>query len=122
MVDCKYNEDNKYYCIHFRNKIDVSELINISNKCSELSSVKDMKLIADFRKSKIDISEYEIELFQERILHYNSELKIRAAIIQEDPILTAYTMLFIDKLKQPKIDIKLFSTREAAENWLLTFD
>ena len=122
MINCIYNENNKYYNVDFRNKINISELINVTEKCTKQNGNNDVRIIADFRKSNIDISEQEIEVIREKILKYNSEVKIRAAIIQEDPILTAYTILFLDNLYQPKVDIKLFSTNEAAEDWLLEFE
>jgi hypothetical protein len=122
MVNCRYNENNKYYNIYFRNKINVNELMNITRKYTSFTGNHNIKILADFRKSNIDISELEIDIFREKIMKYNSEVTIRAAIIQEDPILTAYTILFLDNLNQPKVNIKLFSTNEAAEDWLLKFE
>lgn len=122
MTNCVYNEINKYYDIHFRNEINVSELISVTRKYTKLTGNKFIKIMADFRKSNIDISEQEIDVIREQIMNYNSEVKIRAAIIQEDPILTAYTMLFLDNLYPPKVNIKLFSSNEAAEDWLLEFE
>ena len=120
MVNCRYNEDNKNYNINFSNKINVAELVVFTQKFSALTGNKNIKIIADFRKSNIDISIQEINYFREKITEYNSEIKVSAAIIQEDPILTAYTLLLIDKSNSSKVNIRLFSTCEAAENWLST--
>jgi hypothetical protein len=122
MINCIYNENNKYYNVNIRNNINVSELINATRKCTKHNGNNNVKIMADFRKSNIEISEQEIDIIREQIMKYNSEIKIRAAIIQEDPILTAYTMLFLDNLNLPKVNIKLFSTNEAAEDWLLEFE
>lgn len=122
MVNCDYIESSKYYNINFSNEINVTELIVFTQKFTTITENKNIKIIADFRESNIDITFQEIDLFREKIIEYNSELKIRAAIIQEDPILTAYTLLLLDKWDKAKVNIKLFSTNEAALNWILMLD
>ena len=100
MVNCKYNDNNKVYNINFSAEINVTELVVFTQKFSALAGKKNIKIIADFSQSNIDITTNEIDYFRKKIIDYNSEIKIIAAIVQKDPILTAYTLLLIDKWNQ----------------------
>jgi hypothetical protein len=79
-------------------------------------------LLSDYRGSKFNLQEEDVDLIcgflgqLEKILRGKKQ-----AIVIEDPLSTALTMLFESKINnQIGFDVRVFCTVEAAREWLIS--
>ncbi len=119
MINYLYNEALDYYDIRVYGHSTVNEIITYTNNFIKKIKSANIRINADFSKSRINLSLEDLNCLREKIKVYNQDIDIRASIIQQDPMLTAYTILFLENCIKSKICIHLFSTHEAAIKWLL---
>lgn len=120
MVSAKYNHRTAILESKFEGKLTVKELLECSITIKENQSYpRFLKKLVDFNKAVANFSSNELTLLAEE--HFKIVEKydyIVTAIILDTPKETAFAMLFQNLIKNNKSKFQLFSTREAAINWL----
>ncbi|OGS70039.1 MAG: hypothetical protein A3F91_12695 [Flavobacteria bacterium RIFCSPLOWO2_12_FULL_35_11] len=120
MVSAKFNHRTAILESKFEGKLTVNELIECSITIKENESYpRFLKKLVDFKKAIANFSSNDLSLLAEEhhkiVENYDF---ILTAVILDTPKETAYAMLFQNLTKNNKSKFQLFSTREAAINWL----
>jgi hypothetical protein len=96
---------------------DVREYLEKFGKITNLP--KDIKLLYDFQEGEIDFIEEDLiniaKLADKATENYNS---VRTAFLTSQPDTTAFSFLFSQLKQKPNNKRHVFSTYEAAMNWL----
>ena len=78
-----------------------------------------LKIVEDARVAKVTFSENDLHLLVEKIEIAADNFKlIRHAVIHSDPMNTALTILVGNLVKRENYHLKVFSTLEAAREWV----
>jgi len=113
-------DDSGIFNVTFSCSVTADEIINYLLEFELLNNLPD-----DFL-SLYDLTDADIKLKQKDIL-FISELtlkvtsfyrSVRTAFLVNNPVLTAYSYLFINNSIPKKTTRKIFSTKVAAINWL----
>lgn len=113
-------DDSGIFNVKFSGSVTADEIINYLLEFELLNNLPD-----DFL-SLYDLTDADIKLKQKDIL-FISELtlkvtsfyrSVRTAFLVNNPVLTAYSYLFINNSIPKKTTRKIFSTKVAAINWL----
>jgi len=120
MVSAKFNHRTAILESKFEGKLTVNELIECIIVIKENETYpRFLKKLIDSKKATVNFSSNELALLAEE--HFKIVEKydyIVTAIILDTPKETAFAMLFQNLIKNNKSKFQLFSTREAAIDWL----
>ncbi|MBK7212925.1 MAG: hypothetical protein IPH88_06440 [Bacteroidales bacterium] len=82
---------------------------------------RNLKILEDATEAKVAYGHSELEMLmlsmKKAIIHFES---IRHAVLSTDPTNTAFAMLAGLMMNEPNYSLKVFSTKAAAEYWLMT--
>ncbi len=123
MVSYLFNKDLGLLEAKFEADVVVSEVADYIISTKENKTYpRDLKIITDATSANFKFSPSDLNILIEE--NYKSIEKydfITDAIILENPKNTALSMLFGELVKTNKYRFNVFSTRDAALNWLKTF-
>nr|WP_319398067.1 STAS/SEC14 domain-containing protein [uncultured Carboxylicivirga sp.] len=100
--------------------IDYTDLANFLKDFSKLENLPDnVKILYDLRDAKVHLHLNEISKLSALAEQMTLNVKtIRTAFVVEDPMATAYTMLYTWMPKSDRLLREHFSTEDAAVEWL----
>ncbi|MHB1147140.1 MAG: hypothetical protein ACYC01_06020 [Lutibacter sp.] len=120
MFFTKFNHRTAILESKLEGKLTIKELIENSHAIKENESYpRFLKILIDSKKAIANFSSNDLSLLAEE--HHKVVEKydyIVTAIILDTPKETAFAMLFQNLIKNDRSKFQLFSTREAAINWL----
>lgn len=107
--------------INIKGKTSANDLRNYLNEFGNNDNLpKELLTFYNLRNADMNLNLLEIvsvaKLAKKVTSHYKS---VRTAFLVNKPNVTAYSMLFIQAPSNRKSKRKVFSTKEAAINWLL---
>ncbi|MDE5424104.1 hypothetical protein L3073_17965 [Ancylomarina sp. DW003] len=120
MVISEFNPATGILESSFEGDVSLNEILEyiIATKKNK-SFPRNLKIRTDSSKAVFDFSIHDLNAI---IIENEKSLKkydsITDAIIVSDPKTTALAMLFQELEKNPKYKFEIFSTKEAAEDWL----
>lgn len=101
-------------------EVSFQEMLQREQNIAKLAEVtKNLKILEDARDAKANFTVYDLQDLVDHLEVYLKDFEsVRHAVIHSDPTSTAYVML-VDHLKPTsKYKIKVFSSIQAAEEWL----
>ena len=120
MVTAKFNLKTNILESKFEGNVILSEIINYIKATKENDSYpRKLKILTNSREAVFNFSIEDLECIVEE--NYKSLEKynlIIDAIIIDDPKNTVLSMLYLELAKTKKYKFEIFSTKEAAINWL----
>lgn len=119
MIEYKVQENGIFY-VKFIGKTSFVDVKNYLEKFKHIDALPlDIKLLYDFQDGEIDLIEDDLiniaKLADVATEKYNS---VRTAFLTARPDTTAFSFLFSQLRHSPKNQRNVFSTYEAAMNWL----
>lgn len=118
-----YNSINKILEVYYTGEIEAKDLIDYGMSLSNEDLPKDLNILVDASQAEYQVSRNE---FPKLVNNLKRNLKkfslVRVAFVQTKPKETAYSILYGQKAVLPNYVHRVFSTKEAAEKWLLQTD
>jgi hypothetical protein len=97
-------------------EFNLAKIVDCNKQCQLYNNYnRDYKLIADYRKAKINVSEDKVEVLVKQ-LESTKLLRNKIAVLIDDPQNTVVAMLYSFEVQ--KKEIKIFNTLTAASRWL----
>lgn len=120
MISSVFNDKLQILETIFLGDIYLKDIVQYIQQTKEnFSFPRVLKILTDSRNAEFKFSLDDLETI---IFENNSSLEnytqIIDAIIADKPKTTAVLMLYQELEKNPKYDFQVFSTKQAAENWL----
>jgi hypothetical protein len=106
--------------------VGTDKKITLEDMFSQLEELKnnedlprDLKILEDSRLSSVDFNENDLPKLAKSLTEVLGKYKsFRHAVLLDNPIQTAYAIMMSNLVKNPKYNLKVFSTVEAAKEWL----
>lgn len=121
MITRKFDKEKKILIVKYIGKITINEILNyITSVADDKTLPRDLKIIEytddiEYDFDVNEISEITNEL-RKQIKKFDS---VKMCIIHTKPLPTAYSVIYIRESTIKDYTIKLFSTKEAAMQWLM---
>jgi hypothetical protein len=97
-------------------EFNLAKIVDCNKQCQLHNNYnRDYKLIADYRKAKINVSEDKVEVLVKQ-LESPKLLRNKIAVLIDDPQNTVVALLYSFEVQ--KKEIKIFNTLTAASRWL----
>jgi hypothetical protein len=115
-----FNSDTNHLEADYNDEVTAKEVIDyITATKVNKKYPRVLKIISDTRNSSFNLSIEELNsIVEENFKSLENYSKIIDAIIVDDPKTTVLTMLYKQFSKNDKYKFEIFSTKEAALNWL----
>ena len=113
--------DNNIFVISFEDKISLDDVLHYIKEFETYDYLpSDLKLLYDFKKSNFIFNSEKFQIISERSDEATNKYKsIKTAFLVNNPLLTAYSFIFIGIGENNNNQKKVFSTEEASVKWLL---
>jgi len=121
MINLQYNKKDKILFANYLGEIDKKDILNYYDELFNYKDLSSSLLILQTETKAVFVNSEEnikapIESIKLLLKEYDY---IKIAILQTEPIKTAYSMLFQDiTLELENFNAEVFSTKEAAMRWL----
>jgi len=121
MIKIEFNAELDILEVSFKGDIRLNDMLEYGEMIKKnVTLPRNLKILTDATKANYQFSPTEIremmKALKEQIKPY---LSVKTAVIQNKPVETALSMLVDDTDRIIGYDHKVFSSREAALNWLL---
>ena len=123
MINSQLNRETGIYETFFGGQVSFEEIISYISK---LKNAKDyppkLLILTDAIDSTFELSNTEYRQIAELVRRYAAKFELlKDAIILNDPRATAYSLLIRNEsITIPNFRFEIFSTREAAIEWLVS--
>ena len=119
-IDYTINKEKGIITEIWREKVSFEDYKDLkSREFSDPDFNNSYDIISDLRNASLSYSEKDmnkiIQLFKENQEEIGNR---KSALVTSNPIQVASTILFKEKIKYMPINVRIFSTREAAEQWI----
>lgn len=114
-------EESGIFRIIFSGKIPVDNILSFLDDFYLFENLpNELILLYDFTRAEFDLDPVKIKILSAKAMEVSINYdKIRTAFVVAEPKVTAYTMLFSMMIPNEKATREIFSTVEAAEDWLI---
>ncbi len=121
MITRKFDKEKKILIVKYIGKITIKEILDyITSVTDDKTIPRDLKIIEYTDDIEYDFDVNEIsEITNELKKQIKKFESIKMCIIHTKPLPTAYSMIYIRESTIKDYTIKLFSTKEAAMQWLM---
>ncbi len=121
MISSHYNTDLGILEVRYTGRLGYTELKNFHDRLTHDQDIpRELRILTDARDGEYEITEKDVALVLEDIhLQMKSFTYIKAAYIHTKPRETAISLITGEKNTVPNYFHKVFSTQEAALNWLI---
>jgi hypothetical protein len=121
MIQSHYNPATRIISTHYYGKIDMHEMVQYINTLpAENESENDLLYFEDQSKAEFTFKHSELKKIVYALYTKIKNIPtIRVAILNCNPKGTAFNIIAIRLLKATNLRAKIFSTSEAAFDWLL---
>ncbi len=113
-------DENGIFRIVFNGVISLESILSFLDDFYQFENLPpELILLYDLTKATFDLDPVKIKMLSEKALAVTIKYhKIRTAFVVAGPKVTAYTMLLSIMMPNEKATREIFSTLEAAEEWL----
>lgn len=121
MITFHFNSEINILEVSYQGKISMEELFEYGRKIRNNKTYpRDLKIFTDATKADYAIKEKDIHTLLRSIeKDVNDYYKVKSAMLHSSPKETAISMILEFEEKIPKYSHRIFSTREAALQWLI---
>ncbi len=123
MIKINYQPGDDILYSHYEGVITLQDILAYLRTITTLTGhLKTVRILEDARDAIADpeLTEFE-EIFDYIRTVADKREKVVVAAIQDKPVETALSMLFQFNFNVEKYHYRVFSTKEKAEEWLMTF-
>lgn len=123
MITFEYNPEKEIIYVKYDGLITLQDLIEYMKGLTEQTiQLKRIKVLEDARDGYVSDDIQDVDEILKTFQHYSKQREhVVIATIQDKPVETALNLLFQSLLDIPNHHYKVFSTQEAAINWLNSF-
>ena len=121
MIKTYFNETEELLSLYIDEESTLEDLAEVSNNFQINDKISGTLRILEFLNTRFaKFSVNDLQMLLKAFLRANSAKisNIRHAVITNDPSVVAYLMLLQEKINDVKYSIQIFSTEEAAQDWL----
>ena len=120
MITLDFNKETKILVNTLSGTIDISDVLNMYHQIEHHDSLSaNLKIIIDSQEARYSFTEKDLQKIANAIKHLLTKFNsIQEAIIQSTPYETAMAVLYEQMVHFDNFKFKVFSTREAAKQWL----
>ena len=120
MITIDFDTDSKILLNTLSGTIDISDVLNMYHQIEYHGSLPaNLKIIIDSQEARYSFTEKDLQKIANAIKHLLTKFNsIQEAIVQSTPYETAMAVLYEQMVHFDNFRFKVFSTREAAIQWL----
>ena len=120
MITLDFNKETKILVNTLSGTIDISDVLNMYHQIEHHDSLSaNLKIIIDSQEARYSFTEKDLQKIANAIKHLLTKFNsIQEAIIQSTPYETAMAVLYEQMVHFDNFQFKVFTTREAAIQWL----
>jgi len=120
MITLDFNKKTKILVNTLTGTIDISDVLNMYHQIEHHGSLPaNLKIIIDSQEARYSFTEKDLQKIANAIKHLLTKFNsIQEAIVQSTPYETAMAVLYEQMVHFDNFRFKVFSTREAAIQWL----
>jgi hypothetical protein len=121
MINYQFNKELQILEVSYEGDIGLDEIIEFGDLVyTDPGLPRDLKILTDATTARYTLTHSELkDLINLLAVHVKAYHSIKAAYIQTQPRETAYSYIVEMEAKLPNYYHAVFSTRQAAINWLL---
>lgn len=116
-----FNEKYEILEIVYSGDISFDDMISLGEKIRDnINLPRELKMLTDATKASYNFTPDKIPIINQKIKNdIKNYISVKAAFLQSRPTETAMSVVFEEQNEVEKYNHRIFSTREAALQWLL---